>query len=96
MFFALCILRLHAMQNAALQIAGTSTIEPVTYRLPSKGVDVHFGLTRGYYYQLEAEGKIELIRLRSKGKNRGVTLVPYAIVKQLVAESAASRCGVTP
>ena len=84
------------MQNATLQIAGSSTLDPVTFRLPPKGVDAHFGLTRGYYYQLEAEGKIELIRLRSKNKTRGVTLVPYAEVKQLIAGSAAGSCKVTP
>ena len=84
------------MHNAALQIAGNTTLEPVTFRLPSKGVDAHFGLTRGFYYQLENEGRIALIRLRSKGKNRGVTLVPFAAMKQLVAQSAADSWGVTP
>jgi hypothetical protein len=79
------------MQNAASQIAGNSTFEPVTFRLPSKGVDMHFGLTRGFYYQLETEGKIELIRLRSKGKTRGVTLVPYAVVKKIIADEAATN-----
>lgn len=84
------------MHNAALHTAGNTTLEPVTFRLPSKGVDTYFGLTRGFYYQLENEGHITLIRLRSKGKTRGVTLVPFAAMKQLVAESAANGCGVTP
>ncbi len=75
------------MHNAALQIAGNTTLEPVTFRLPSKGVDAHFGLTRGFYYQLENEGRIALIRLRSKGKQRGVTLVPYAMVKKIIADN---------
>jgi hypothetical protein len=61
-------------------------IEPVTFRLPPKGVDPHFGFTRSWYYQAEVEGRLELIRMRSRGKNRGVTLVPYAAVKALIEQ----------
>ena len=59
---------------------------PITFRLPPKGVDPHFGFTRGWYYQAEAEGRLALIRMRSRGKNRGVTLVPYAEVKALIEQ----------
>ncbi len=64
--------------------SSTAVSHPVSFRLPVRGVDPHFGLTRSYYYQLEAEGRLELIRLRSKGKSRGVTLVPYDEVKALI------------
>jgi len=58
----------------------------VTFRLPPKGVDPHFGFTRTWYYQAEAEGKLILIRVRSRGKARGVTLVEYAAVKELIEQ----------
>lgn len=48
---------------------------PITYRLPSKGTDPYFGLTRSFYYAAETQGRLTLIRLRSKGKSRGVTNV---------------------
>jgi len=62
-------------------------VEPFTFRLPSKGTDPHFGMTRGFYYKMEAEGQIALIRLRSKDKSRGVTLVPYGAVKALIVRN---------
>jgi len=61
-----------------------SASEPVTFRLPACGGDPYFGLTKSYYYGLEAKGLIELLRLRGKGKKRGVTLVPFHDVKALV------------
>jgi hypothetical protein len=50
---------------------------PVTIRLPRpKERDPLFGLTRGHYFSLEKEGLIELVRLRTRGRSRGVTLIP--------------------
>jgi hypothetical protein len=66
-------------------------VEPFTFRLPSKGTDPHFGMTRGFYYKMEAEGQIALIRLRSKDKSRGVTLVPYGAVKALIVKSTSQH-----
>lgn len=66
-----------------------SPTEPVTFRLPACGGDPYFGLTKSYYYGLEAKGLIELLRLRGKGKKRGVTLVPFHAVKALVVGGAA-------
>jgi len=43
---------------------------------PGKG-DPYFGLSRSFYYQLEARGLLKLVRIRDAGKERGVTLVPY-------------------
>jgi hypothetical protein len=54
---------------------------PHTFRLPKQGEhDPHFGITRSYYYFGEAQGWWKLKRLIGKGKNKGITLVPYAQV----------------
>lgn len=63
---------------------------PITYRLPSKGTDPYFGLTRSFYYAAETQGRLTLIRLRSKGKSRGVTLVDFQEVRSLVEEARAN------
>lgn len=83
-----------AMKTKTLQISErlsplNSPIEPVTFRLPACGGDPYFGLTKSYYYQLEGRGLIELLRLRGKGKKRGVTLVPFQTVKALVVGGVA-------
>ena len=58
---------------------------PITFRLPKVGNrDEHFGLSRSWYYAAEADGRLELIRLREKGKKRGTTLVPSAAVLALL------------
>ena len=64
-------------------------IPPETYRLPKTGVDPHFGCTRPFYYALEKAGRIRLIRIRGRGKIRGITLVPYDEMKRLIHEAAA-------
>ncbi len=61
---------------------------PTTFRLPPSGTrDPHFGLARSFYYSAEAEGQLRLIRLRKRGNQRGVTLVPYDAVLELLSES---------
>ena len=57
---------------------------PEAYRLPIKGGDKYFGLTRSWYYQAEKEGLIRLVRIRTRGRLRGITLVPYDDVAALV------------
>lgn len=58
---------------------------PVTFRLPKAGQrDENFGCSRAFYYAAEADGRLSLIRLREKGKTRGVTLVPTAQVLALL------------
>ena len=57
---------------------------PETFRLPRTGSDPYFGLTRSWYYQAEKEGVIRLIRLRQRGRQRGVTLVSYDDVAALI------------
>lgn len=58
---------------------------PTTFRLPQSGMrDPHFGLARSFYYAAEAEGQLRLIRLKKRGNQRGVTLVPYEAVLELL------------
>ena len=58
---------------------------PTTFRLPRVGQrDEHFGLSRAWYYNAEADGRLALIRLRERGKKRGTTLVPTAAVLALL------------
>jgi hypothetical protein len=61
--------------------------KPETFRLPKNGVDPHFGLTRPFYYELEKQGRLRLIRLKKRGRQRGITLVPYDDVKRLIEEA---------
>jgi hypothetical protein len=73
---------------------------PTTFRLPKSGTrDPHFSLTRSFYYAAEAEGQLKLIRLKKRGNQRGVTLIPYVAVLRLLSESnlsAASTSDVKP
>jgi len=66
-------------------------IAPETFRLPTIGVDKHFGCTRSFYYNLEKRGLIRLIRIRDRGKLRGITLVPYDEMKKIVEEAKAAQ-----
>lgn len=60
---------------------------PETFRLPKSGErDPYFGMARSFWYAAEAEGRIELVRVRSRGKARGVTLVPFAAARALILE----------
>jgi hypothetical protein len=63
---------------------GTTT-RPEFFRLPKPGeADRFFGFSRSFYYQLEARGLLQLVRIRDEGKERGVTLIPYAAVAAFV------------
>jgi hypothetical protein len=57
---------------------------PEFFRLPKSGGDPHFGLGRSYYYEGEHRGYWRLVRIRERGKLRGVTLVPYDAVAAFV------------
>jgi len=67
-----------------------STVRPEFFRLPSKGGDPHFGLTRSFYYEGEKRGYWRLVRLRDRGRLRGVTLIPFDAVASFVRKQAAS------
>jgi hypothetical protein len=64
--------------------ARPSQSPPEFFRLPKAGGDPYFGLGRSYYYQGEQLGYWRLVRLRKRGKLRGVTLVPYDAVADFI------------
>ena len=64
--------------------ARLSQSHPEFFRLPKVGGDPHFGLGRSYYYEGEKLGYWRLVRIRQRGKLRGVTLVPYDAVAAFV------------
>ena len=67
---------------------------PEFFRLPKIGeLDQYFGFTRGFYYEGEREGRWSLVRLRPKGKARGVTLVPYEQVAARIREAQSEQHG---
>jgi hypothetical protein len=73
---------LEAPSEAAL----SALQRPETFRLPksNSGGDPYFHFTRSYYYEGEQRGYWRLIRIRERGKQRGVTLVPYDQVAAFV------------
>jgi hypothetical protein len=69
---------------------GAQSLPPETYRLPRQNErDPYWGLSRAYYYEAEKAGMLKLIRLRKKGNLRGVTLVPYRAVAELIQRASA-------
>ena len=66
--------------------AALSASRPETFRLPkpNSGGDPYFHFTRSFYYRGEELGYWRLIRIRERGKQRGVTLVPFDAVAQFV------------
>jgi hypothetical protein len=61
-----------------------SQCPPEFFRLPKSGGDPYFGLGRSYYYEGEKQGYWSLIRIRQRGKLRGVTLVPYDAIAAFI------------
>ena len=57
---------------------------PETFRLPKSGGDPFFGFGRSFYYRGEQLGYWRLVRIRERGKLRGITLVPYDAVAAFV------------
>jgi hypothetical protein len=46
--------------------------------LPNKGGDPICGLSRSFWYSLESQGEIKLVRIRKAGQIRGRLLLPVA------------------
>ena len=69
---------------APSEAALSASQRPECFRLPKSGGDPHFGFTRSFYYEGEARGYWKLVRIRERGKLRGVTLVPYDAVSAFV------------
>jgi len=68
--------------------AALSASRPETFRLPkpNSGGDPFFGFTRSFYYRGEELGYWRLVRIRERGKQRGVTLVPFDAVARFVRQ----------
>ena len=68
----------HPATSAAPRSEGADRpSRPEFFRLPKSGGDPYFGFGRSYYYEGEQRGYWRLVRIRERGKLRGVTLVPY-------------------
>jgi hypothetical protein len=77
----------HPVTSTAPRTEGAerpSQSRPEFFRLPKSGGDPHFGLGRSYYYEGEKQGFWRLVRIRQRGKLRGVTLVPYDAVAAFI------------
>jgi hypothetical protein len=71
-----------------------TTVRPETFRLPKPGEsDQFFGFSRSYYYEGEERGYWRLIRIRDKGKGRGVTLIPFEQVAAFVRSQMEDQNG---
>jgi hypothetical protein len=69
-------------------------LRPETFRLPRNGVsDPYFNFSRSFYYTLEKRGLLKLIRICEEGKERGITLVPFAPVPALVRAQMKAQDG---
>ena len=66
------------------------TASPEFFRLPSRGGDPIFGLSRSTYYALEAAGKLQMKRLRTRGAIRAMVLVPRAAVAALIEKEGSA------
>jgi len=64
--------------------AADTSQRPEFCRLPKLGGDPYFGFTRSFYYAGEDRGYWKLVRIRERGKLRGVTLVPFDAVASFV------------
>jgi hypothetical protein len=68
-----------------MPVTEASPARPEFFRLPKPGTtDPHFGFSRVFYYNGEARGWWKLIRIRDRGKNRGVTVVEYSAIANFV------------
>jgi hypothetical protein len=64
---------------------------PEFFRLPKSGLDPYFGLGRSYYYEGEKQGFWKLVRIRQRGKLRGITLVPYDAVAAFIRKQEVAK-----
>lgn len=72
------------------EAADSLSQRPEFFRLPKSGGDPYFGLGRSYYYEGEKQGYWRLVRIRQRGKLRGVTLVPYDAVAVFIRRQASN------
>jgi len=70
--------------------AALNVFRPETFRLPRPGTggDQFFHISRSTYYLGERRGWWRLIRIRERGKQRGITLVPFDQVAAFVRKQS--------
>jgi len=68
-------MKITELEQTRSEGATSPSQRPEWFRLPKSGGDPYFGLGRSYYYEGEKQGQWTLVRLRKRGKQRGVTLV---------------------
>jgi hypothetical protein len=66
------------------EAAARASQRPEFFRLPKSGGDPYFSFGRSFYYAGEQRGYWKLVRIRDRGKLRGVTLIPYDAVARFV------------
>jgi hypothetical protein len=70
---------------APSETALSASQRPEFFRLPKgRERDPFFGFSRSFYYEGEQRGYWRLIRIRERGKLRGITLIPYDVVAQFL------------
>ena len=73
------------LDTPGLPKTSAALLRPEFFRLPSSGGgDRYFGFTRSFFYAGEKRGYWRLVRIRERGKMRGITLVPYDAVAAFV------------
>ena len=73
------------MNSTDILQTSAPSLRPEFFRLPSSGGgDRYFGFTRSFFYAGEKRGYWRLVRIRERGKMRGITLVPYDAVAAFV------------
>jgi hypothetical protein len=80
-----------AITVAPSEAASSTSQRPEFFRLPKSGGDPYFGLGRSYYYEGEKQGYWRLIRIRQRGKLRGVTLVPYDAIAAFIRNQGSAE-----
>jgi len=75
-----------ALTTDPLSEVAVRASRPEFFRLPKpkSGGDPYFHFTRSYYYQGEKNGWWQLVRLRQRGRRRGITLIPFDAVARFV------------
>lgn len=69
-------------------------VRPEFFRLPKPGeTDPFFGFTRTFFYVGHERGYWTLTKIKAKGKERGVTLVPFAAVLNFVLSKSTDSKG---
>jgi hypothetical protein len=74
-----------SINEAPSEAALSASQRPEFFRLPKgRERDPFFGLSRACFYEGEQRGYWKLVRIRERGKLRGVTLVPYDAVSVFI------------